>query len=118
MAERRRASRRVGEPSDDRQPCDRPTGEAARCQLCGRLMRRRLTAHHLIPRSCHRNKWFKRRFTREQLSRTIAICRDCHKAIHRLIPDEKTLGRHYNTLSQLRAHPELARYLRWVRRRR
>ncbi len=25
-------------------------------------------------------------------------CKSCHKAIHDLVPDEKKLGRHYNTL--------------------
>jgi hypothetical protein len=47
---------------------------------------------------------------------TIDVCRDCHKAIHRLIPDEKELGRHANTVESLRSHPELGKFLVWVQR--
>ena len=86
------------------------------CTLCGRVTKRGTTEHHLIPRTCHSNKWFKKRFTREQMSAKIDVCRDCHGAIHRLIPDEKALGRDYHTLAQLRAHPEIARFIEWVRK--
>ena len=87
-----------------------------RCELCGRNTKRGTTAHHLIPRTCHSNKWFKKRFSREEMLETIDVCRDCHKAIHRLIPDEKELGRHVNTLESLRNHAELSKFLLWVRR--
>jgi hypothetical protein len=52
------------------------------------------------------------------MHRTIDVCRDCHRAIHRLIPDEKELGRNHNTLAKLRAHEPLAKYLAWIRKRR
>lgn len=87
-----------------------------RCQLCGRATKRGTTEHHLIPRSCHSNKWFKKRYTRERMNETIDVCRDCHKAIHRLIPDEKELGRHHNTLDMLASHPEIAKFVVWVRK--
>ncbi len=87
-----------------------------RCSLCNRITKRGTTEHHLIPRTCHSNKWFKKRFTREQMSETVDVCRDCHKAIHRLIPDEKELGRSYNTLEGLRSHEEISKFLTWVRR--
>lgn len=87
-----------------------------RCQLCGRLTKRGTNEHHVIPRTCHSNKWFKKRFTREQMHETIDVCRDCHHTIHRLIPDEKELGRHYNSLEKLFAHEGIARFLTWVRR--
>jgi hypothetical protein len=48
----------------------------------------------------------------------IEVCKSCHSAIHHMIPDEKELGRHYSTLEQLRAHPEIAKYVRWKRKRR
>ena len=87
-----------------------------RCALCGRITKRGTTAHHLIPRTCHSNKWFKKRFTRQEMLETVDVCRDCHKAIHRLIPDEKELGRHFHTLESLREHAELSKFLVWVKR--
>lgn len=86
------------------------------CTLCGRITRRGTTEHHLIPRTLHANKWFKRRFSRQQMQLTIAVCRDCHREIHRLIPSEKVLGRSYNTVESLLAHPQLGRFVAWVRK--
>jgi hypothetical protein len=47
----------------------------------------------------------------------IEVCKSCHTAIHDLIPDEKELGRHYNTLEKLSAHPQVAGYVKWKRER-
>jgi len=47
---------------------------------------------------------------------TIAICRDCHSAVHRLIPDEKELGRHYNTAGKLLEHAEVGKFVAWVQK--
>jgi hypothetical protein len=57
--------------------------------------------HHLVPRS---------RKGRE----TIALHRICHSAIRAAI-SEKELARRYNTIEQLRAHPQLSRFITWVR---
>jgi hypothetical protein len=86
------------------------------CQLCQCEMA--YNFHHLIPRTLHGNKWFKKRFSQEELRRGIDVCKDCHRAIHDLIPEEKELGRHYNSLEKLLAHPEVAKYVAWKRRRR
>ena len=48
------------------------------------------------------------------MNETIDVCRDCHKAIHRLIPDEKQLGRLYNTLDALLSNPEVGKFVVWV----
>ena len=90
----------------------------ARCELCGRLTKRGTTEHHLIPRTCHSNKWFKKRYSREQLYQTISVCRDCHRAIHDLIPDEKQLGRHFNTIELLLENEEIAKFVAWIRKQR
>ena len=90
---------------------------ANRCDLCGRRTRRGTTEHHLIPRTCHSNKWFKKRYTRAQMQATIGVCSDCHRAIHDLVPDEKDLGRHFNTLDALQTHPEIGKYLAWIKKR-
>lgn len=89
-----------------------------RCRLCQRRMRQTTTEHHLIPRTCHSNKWFRKRFTRQQMQETISLCRDCHGSIHKLIPSEKVLGRYYHTVEALLAHEQLARYVDWVRKQR
>lgn len=84
------------------------------CPMCAR--ERSLTFHHLVPRTVHSNKWFKKRFTREQMAEGIHVCRQCHATIHDLIPDEKELGRDYHTVDAILAHPEFAKYLAWARK--
>ncbi len=86
------------------------------CALCGRLMKGDSSRHHLIPRTCHRRSWFKRTFSKEQMQTTVDVCRDCHSAIHDLIPDERELGRSFNTIETLQAHPAIEKYLIWVRK--
>lgn len=82
--------------------------------MCGRAVK--LTRHHLIPVTCHTNRWFKKRFTREELAVSIYICRLCHTGIHDIIPDEKQLGKEFNTLESLLAHDGVQRMVAWVRR--
>lgn len=69
--------------------------------------------HHLIPRTVHKNKWFKKRFTKEQMWQTVGVCKSCHRAIHN-VADNKTLGREYNTLDKLRI--VLASHIQWRRK--
>ncbi len=88
------------------QPTSRP------CRLCERA--RPLTFHHLIPRSLHSNKWFKKRFERTEMERGIDICRDCHSAIHRFAC-EKELGREWNTVERLLEHQEIGKFVAWIR---
>ncbi|MCA8924455.1 MAG: hypothetical protein KDD82_21775 [Planctomycetes bacterium] len=82
------------------------------CALCARELN--LTFHHLIPRTTHRNKWFRKTFSFEERNRGLDVCPDCHGAIHRFVPNEKVLGRSFNTRELLLAHPELAAFVRWV----
>ena len=85
------------------------------CELC--RVEESHNFHHIIPRTLHSNKWFKKRFTREDMQQGIKICKSCHTAIHDLIPDEKELGRSYNTRPKLLAHPSLGKFVRWKRKR-
>lgn len=85
------------------------------CELCGRTQPR--TFHHLIPRTLHSNKWFKKSFTREQMAAGLELCRDCHGAIHTHI-DEKRLGRELNSRERLLAHPQIDRFVAWLSRQR
>jgi hypothetical protein len=87
---------------------------ARRCQLCE--CEEAYNFHHLIPRTLHSNKWFKKRYDAQQLREGIHLCRACHRAIHDLVPSEKELGRRYNKLQRLLEHPDVARYVAWKRR--
>lgn len=85
------------------------------CELC--LSEEAYNFHHFIPRTLHSNKWFKKRYRREEMRRGLHVCKSCHKAIHDLIPDEKQLGRSFNDREKLMAHPQLGTFVRWKRRR-
>lgn len=59
----------------------------------------------------------RRRWTRDELNRmVIHVCRPCHDQIHQLIP-ERELAEHYHSLEALQAHPELQRFVDWLRQR-
>jgi hypothetical protein len=101
-----------------RLPEERPeqpaSGQGAGCELCGR--EKPLTFHHLIPRKCHRKKWFLRHFDKvEMKTRGLDLCRDCHRHLHRSF-DEQTLGRHYNTREALMAQEEISKFVAWVKK--
>ena len=87
----------------------------AKCELCDR--ENELTFHHLIPVCLHKNKWFKKNYTREEMAMGINICKhDCHKEIHKVI-NEKELGRSFNTLEKLLRHPKIKKYVKYIKTR-
>jgi hypothetical protein len=43
------------------------------------------------------------------------LCKACHKTVHATL-SEKELERQYNTLADLAARPEIARFVQWVRK--
>lgn len=92
---------------------DEPTLDA--CELCGR--RRRLTFHHLIPKTVHANKWFKKRFSPDEMRRGLNLCRQCHSYLHRHF-SEKELARTLNTREALLANDKVRRWVEWARKRR
>lgn len=74
------------------------------CPLCGRPMidGPSVDRHHWVPRTLG--------------GRTgTPMHRVCHRMIHRLF-DHTTLARHLNTPEAVRAHPDMARFLAWIRR--
>jgi hypothetical protein len=83
------------------------------CQLCG--CEESFNFHHFIPRTVHANKWFKKRYTREQMREGIDVCKPCHKEVHKQIPDVKELARDYSSRSKLADHPEIRKFLKWKR---
>jgi hypothetical protein len=85
------------------------------CELCGRSGVR-IERHHLIPKTRHANKKNKKRFDRREVHERIAmLCRPCHKTVHATLT-EKQLEQEFNTLQALRSDPDLAGFVKWVRR--
>lgn len=85
------------------------------CELCGRNVAF-LTKHHLIPKARHANKRNKRDFARHEVKHRLAwFCRPCHSQVHALFT-EKTLEREFNTLELLAAHPDVAKFVRWIQK--
>ena len=95
----------------------RKTDGGASCALCEREVRE-LTRHHLIPRTRHKkikNKRNKKTLNRRELHRTVDLCAPCHRHVHAAIPN-KDLEREYNTLEALKAHPDVDKFVEWVKR--
>ena len=79
--------------------------DSIRCGLCGRpFTRGRLTRHHCLPRE--------KGGTAEDVE---LICSQCHGMVHATYTNA-TLAAQYPTLDRLRRAPELAPYLKWVRK--
>lgn len=82
------------------------------CELCNRVKSR--SFHHLIPRTCHRNKWFKKRYTKmEMATRGLMLCSRCHRYVHEC-HSEKELGKNYNTKELLMADEKIFKFIKWV----
>jgi len=85
------------------------------CELCERDVPS-TTRHHLIPRTVHKNKWFKKNFEKEELHKTIDLCKSCHRQIHKFVP-HKELGRFFNTKEKLLSHEKVGTFVNWLRKR-
>ena len=53
------------------------------CELC--QCEEAYNLHHFIPRTLHSIKWFKRRYTRQEMQQGMEVCKPCHSAIHDLM---------------------------------
>ena len=79
--------------------------EPVPCALCGRAFDpRHLTKHHCLPRE--------KGGTHEHVE---LICGQCHGMVHATYTNE-TLAKVYPTIGALRRAPELAAFLKWVRK--
>ena len=83
------------------------------CPLCLRTLP--LTFHHLVPVSLRRRRQVRARFSPEELREGVLLCRDCHSAVHHFVPNKELAARRYG-LEELRAVPELAKWVVWARR--
>lgn len=75
------------------------------CPLCGRKLVAgpSIDTHHLRPRS-------------QGGTETVTLHRICHQAIHATL-SEQELARDFHSIGALRLHPDLARFIAWVRKR-
>ncbi len=82
-----------------------PSQEPESCPLCGRplIAGPSVDEHHLTPRS----RGGKEKFLVHKI---------CHRKIHQAI-SEKELAKNYASWESLRAHPEIAQFINWVKRR-
>jgi hypothetical protein len=78
-----------------------PPESADLCFLCERPIGRRAEWHHPVPKS---------RGGRE----TVPVHPICHRTIHAVL-DNKALARDFAQADALRAQPEIARFLAWVK---
>jgi hypothetical protein len=79
--------------------------DACPCCLCGRSFSpSQLTRHHCLPRE--------KGGTHEDVE---MLCAQCHGMVHATFTNE-TLAAVYPSTDKLRRAPELAGYLRWVRK--
>ena len=74
------------------------------CQICGRdlVQGNSVNEHHLIP------KTFKGK-------ETITIHKVCHSKIHSVFT-ERELYNHFHTAERLREHPEMEKFIKWIRK--
>lgn len=78
-----------------------PKEEIHQCALCEREVRQ-VNKHHIVPKS-------------EGGRVTVELCLACHKTLHSFFTNA-TLATELNNIPALRENPEIASYLKWVRK--
>lgn len=73
--------------------CDRPLGEMGN-----------VSKHHLVPKS-----------EGGRHGETVILHHICHQKIHSLFT-ERELATIYNTIDDLKSHPEMWKFIKWVRK--
>lgn len=81
------------------------------CSLCKRD-NCKIEGHHLIPKQKH-NKRFTRKFTKEQLNTTAALCSACHYQMHKIF-DNKELAENYYTIDLLLENEDVNKWISWI----
>lgn len=85
----------------------RPESAAALCVFCGRSVpASMITMHHVLPKEKGGTAEHREPF-----------CKPCHKQIHAVFSN-KQLAEEYHSIDMLRAAPELASFLAWIRKQR
>jgi len=83
---------------------DKTDTDLGTCPICGRLMIAgpSVDRHHWRPKS-------------QGGTDTQWLHRVCHRMIHRLF-DEATIARDYDTPDRLKTHPDIVKFITWVRK--
>jgi len=81
------------------------------CPLCKRELD--LVPHHFIPSSLHKDNWYKKRYTEEQLNMHADVCVDCHNAIHKF-HDNKELADNINTLDKILEDDKIMKFAKFA----
>jgi hypothetical protein len=75
-----------------------------KCPLCDRPLAEPITKHHLIPLSKGGKD-----------TPTVPMHKICHDKIHATFT-ETELKTHYHTVERLQEHEEIARFIKWVKK--
>ena len=75
------------------------SGESV-CPICERELGELWDDHHLVPRS-------------KKGKEVVRIHKVCHSKIHKTF-SIKELADYYHTVERLRAHEEIAKYIKWI----
>jgi 5-methylcytosine-specific restriction endonuclease McrA len=74
------------------------------CPLCGRPLAQPMNRHHLVPLS-----------KGGKGTPTLTMHKICHNKIHAVLTEKELLS-HYNTIERLQSHEEIAKFIKWVRK--
>ena len=86
------------------------------CELCQREVSE-LTEHHLVPKCTHKRNSIKKRFTKEELLKTVPACRECHKQLHDFY-SEIELATNYYKKELILSDPKFSKFIEWVKKQR
>ncbi|WP_230481136.1 HNH endonuclease [Sphingomonas sp. Leaf21] len=75
-------------------------GALPHCALCGRALGAKVEWHHPVPKS-------------EGGRETVPVHPICHRTIHATLSNAE-LARDYSDFAVLRAHPDVARFVKWI----
>lgn len=84
------------------------------CSLCLREASD-VTHHHLIPKTTHKTKRFKKQHTVEAMHTTVPLCQPCHRACHQFFT-EKELASSYYTVELLLSDEKMLNHVSWVKK--
>jgi hypothetical protein len=86
------------------------------CALCEREACD-ITEHHLIPRTTHKMKRFKKMHTAQAMHTTVPLCQPCHRAMHQFYT-EKELATNYYTIGMLLEDEKIQKHVKWIKKQR
>lgn len=62
-----------------------------------------------------RRKKGKKKLRESNPERTVCLCKPCHRKVHATLSNAD-LQQSYSTVASLQSHPEISRFVEWVRR--